>query len=117
MISIQQIRADLKEIRYYYSKQKEFDSYSVFVGNIIFEKVKAYNLAIQKAPIRLYELYVALYVQNNSLAALSYDWDLSNDYIKDLNKQLCEYLQEHLLLPTDILSEISKKPIDKGMIE
>lgn len=96
MLSIQQIRADLKEIRYYYSKQKEFDGFSALLKNTIFQKVQVYNAAISKAPIRLFELYVVLYMQNNSLAALAYDWDLSNDYVKDLNRQLCQYLQANI---------------------
>lgn len=49
---------------------------------------------MKNAPARLFNLYISLYTQNNTQAALAYDWDFSNDYIKQLNKQLCEYLMK-----------------------
>ncbi len=97
MLSLAQIRTDLKEIRYYYSKQKLFDSLSKSVAeNAVIEKAAQYNHAVKNAPARLYDVYVSLYVQNNSQAALAYDWDVSSDYIKMLNKRLCEFLQTQL---------------------
>ncbi len=93
MVTMRQIREDLREIRYYYSKRELLDKASkVILPNSVLEKVERYNQAVANAPIRLYDLYVSLYVQNNTQAALSYDWDFSPDYIKQLNKQLCEYL-------------------------
>ena len=92
MVTMQAIREDLREIRYYYSKQKMFeDSSKYVVARSVLEKVNRYNEAVQNAPARLYDLYISLYVQNNTQAALAYDWDFCNDYIKRLNKQLCEY--------------------------
>ena len=44
-----------------------------------------------RAPPQLYDLYISLYVHNNTQAALAYEWDFCNDHIKRLNKQLCEY--------------------------
>jgi hypothetical protein len=55
-----------------------------------------YNQAVKDAPARLYDLYISLYVQNNSQAALAYEWDYTNDYIKRLNNRLCEYLLKAL---------------------
>lgn len=96
MLSIQQIREDLREIRYYYSKQKMFDSAAKVIASALLEKVDRYNQAMKGAPARLYEVYISLYVQNNTQAALAYDWDLSVDYLKLLNRQLCEFLQKSL---------------------
>jgi len=93
MLTKQKVREDLKEIRYYYSKQKMFDDAGkTVVQSAVLEKVSKYNQAVKDAPARLFDLYISLYVQNNSQAALAYDWDFSTDYIKQLNKQLCEFL-------------------------
>jgi len=96
MVTIKQVRDDLRDIRYYYSKKDIFDSASVkIVQNEVVEKVKRYNEAISKAPPRLYDLYIALYTQNNTQAALSYEWDFSPDYIKELNLALCQFLFDY----------------------
>lgn len=96
-ITLEQIHADLRDIRYYYSKQELFDSATVrVVQNSILEKVKRYNDAMKDAPIKLYDLYLSLYVRNNTQLALALDWDYSPDYIKQLNRKLCEFLQTKL---------------------
>lgn len=92
MKTSQEIRRDLRAIRYYYSKQKEFEKAAETVGaSKITETVKRYNQAVTNAPPRLYEVYVGLYVQNNTQEALAYDWDYSTEYVKRLTKQLCEF--------------------------
>ena len=66
MISLKQIRQDLRGIRYYYSKQKMFDGLANSLGqNEIVERAAMYNKAMQKAPIRLYDVYISLYINNN----------------------------------------------------
>ena len=93
MLTIQKIREDLKEIRYYYSKQKMFDSVSkTVIQSSVLDKVNKYNQAVKDAPARLYDLYISLYVYDNTQEALAYDRDCSCDYIRQLNKRLCEYL-------------------------
>ncbi|MDE6549974.1 MAG: hypothetical protein K2M44_00505 [Clostridia bacterium] len=97
MITMQQIRQDLKEIRYYYSQRKELDAAALIIGeNAVVKKAKRYNLAIDRAPLILYRLYYGLYVMNNSQSALAYDWDKCVDYIKQLNGRLCDYLADNL---------------------
>jgi len=93
MATLQQIREDLREIRYYYSRQTLFDAFSItIVQSSVLDKVARYNLALKNAPARLYCLYIALYVKNNTQKTLSYNWNCSVDYIKHLNKLLCNYL-------------------------
>ena len=59
MISLKQIRQDLRDIRYYYSKQKMFDGLANSLGqNDIVERAAIYNKAMQKAPIKLYAVYI-----------------------------------------------------------
>ena len=98
MMSISQIRQDLRDIRYYYSKQKMFDGLANSVGrNDVVEKAMRYNEAVRKAPIKLYDVYISLYINNNTQEALAYDWDVSCEYIRVLNKSLYEFLQKHLI--------------------
>ncbi len=97
MIELKQIREDLKDIRYYYAKQKEFDGAAkTAFQNVISVKVKKYNDKMSVAPIRLYDLYISLYVNNNTQEVVAEDWNCSRDYIKQLNKQLCKYLFNEL---------------------
>lgn len=92
-MTLQEIRKDLRAIRYYYAKQKEFEKAAETVGaSKVIETVKRYNQAVTNAPPRFYEVYVELYVHNNTQETLSFDWDCSLDYIKRLNRQLCEFL-------------------------
>ena len=97
MLTINQVREDLREIRYYYSMQKLFDSAANTVKPVaILNKVERYNSAIKTAPARLYILYVSLYVNNNSQTALADDWGYTREYIKEMNQTLVEYLQKTL---------------------
>ncbi len=96
-VTIRQVKEDLREIRYYYAKQKELDGASRTVGaSSITEKIERYHTAVRKAPVRLYDLYIALYVHNNTQLAVALDWDYSADYIRKLNNQLCQFLSKEL---------------------
>ena len=98
-MTLQQIREDLREIRYYYAKQKEFEQAArCGVGNKIVDKIVLYNKAIASAPMKLYDLYIALYVQNNSLVAVADDWDYSDAHMKWLSRQLNQFLLSLLSL-------------------
>ncbi len=97
MKEIREIRNDLRAIRYYYSKQKEFEKAAETVGaNKIAEIAKRYNQAVINAHPRLYEVYVELYVHNNTQETLAFDLDCSTEYVKRLNRQLYEFFAEQL---------------------
>jgi len=94
-MTIQELRSDLRAIKYYYSKQKEFEKAAETVGESkIVETVKRYNQAVTNAPPRLYKVYVELYVHNTQ-ETVSFDWDCCVEYIRRLNKQLCIFLLEY----------------------
>lgn len=96
-MTIEQVRADLKEIRYYYAKRKDLDSAARTVGKSrIAEKAERYNQAVRDAPVKLYDVYVSLYINNNTQLVLSFDWDCSVEYVKRLNRQLCQFLKNQL---------------------
>lgn len=96
-MTIKQIKEDLKDIKFYYSKQQDIEKAAKVVGPCeMQEKVERYNKAVCKAPAKLYSLYIALYVNNNTQLVVSRDWDYSPDYIRHLNDKLCAFLLEQL---------------------
>ncbi len=79
----EEIRNDLKDIRYYYSMERLFLSgESVVRADEVIDKVKRYNAVMSKAPAKLYAVYMGLYVNNNSQSALAEDWGYTERYIK-----------------------------------
>ena len=93
----QEIMKDLREIRYYYSRKKGFDELKNEIeSNIIAEKVQHYNDAVKRAPIRIYDVYVGLYIRNNTQESLADKWRYSTQTIKRLNGKLYDYLQANL---------------------
>lgn len=93
----QEIMKDLREIRYYYSRKKGFDELKNEIeSNIIAEKVQRYNDAVKRAPIRIYDVYVELYIRNNTQESLADKWRYSTQTIKRLNGKLYDYLQANL---------------------
>ncbi len=96
MKSLDGIRKDLKQIRFYYANQKDIEKFSESVGeNFIVNIVKQYNEAVCNAPIRLYYLYCCLYLNNNSQAVVAEDWSCSINYIQKLSKSLYGFFQKN----------------------
>ncbi len=92
-----EIRKDLKNIRYYYSRQTVFDKVTDTIGqNVIIEKLDIYNKAICLAPPRLYDLYISLYLQNNTQDSLSEKLGYSIEHISRLNSQLVKFFEKEL---------------------
>ena len=97
MKTLNKIREDLKDIRYYYSRKEVFEKVSDSVGeNKILEKLEIYNNAIRKAPPRLYDLYVSLYLENNTQESLANRLGYTIEYISRLNSQLVKFLYNEI---------------------
>lgn len=97
MIDMEKIRNDLKDIRYYVSRKKVFDANSDFVGvNNITEKLKMYNDAVCSASPRLYDIYVSLYLNNQTQESLSEILGYSFQTISRLNVQLLNHFYKKL---------------------
>lgn len=97
MISLDKIRNDLKDIRYYYSRRNFFkDELPKIGGNKILEIAEQYNKAICLAPPRLYDLYACLYIENGTQESVAEYLGYSPEYIRMLNKKLLKYFQEYL---------------------
>ena len=97
MLSLATIRNDLKDIRYYYARKKMFDEAFEKTGkNEIVEKARLYNDVVKKAPPRLYDMYVSLYINNHTQESLSNELCYTAEYIQMLNKQLLIFFQTTL---------------------
>lgn len=98
MLSLSKIRADLKEIRYYYERKEVFDS---AIGgacfNDVMNKVRRYSYAVQSAPPRLYDLYILLYVKNYTQEVVANELGYETEHVRRLNKQLLLFLQTKIV--------------------
>ena len=97
MLTLNQIRQELKDIRYYYSRKNVIDKCFEDVGksNII-NVVNKYHNAICSAPIKLYDLYVSLYVNNNTQEVLADDMSYTPEYIQKQHVKLIKFFQTNL---------------------
>lgn len=96
-MTILDIRNDLKNIRYYYSRKEVFDDAECNVGKTkLLEKIELYNNAICLAPPRLYDLYVTLYLHNNTQESLAEKLGYTLEHISRLNTQLIKFLQKNI---------------------
>jgi len=96
MKTLDEIRQDLRDIGYYYSRKETFDD-GVIGHCSIAKKVSKYNKVASTAAPRLYDIYVSLHVKNTTQAALSRDLGYTPQYIQMLNKELLEYIQTELV--------------------
>ena len=96
-ITVQKVRDDLKEVRYYYARKELFDEAFAKIGkNKVLSKVERYNQAVASAPPVLYDIYINLYVRNYTQEALSIELNYTPEYIQMLNKRLVLFLVEKL---------------------
>lgn len=96
-MELNKIREDLKDIRYYFSRKEAFEKVSASVGeNKIATKLEKYNEVVRSAPPRLYDLYISLYLDNNTQESLSDKLGYSVEYISKLNGQLIRFFQKNI---------------------
>lgn len=96
-MTTEEIRRDLKEIRYYYSRKKRFDGYAEQISqNVTARTAERYNEAVRNAPPQLYEIYACLYVRNYTQESLGNELGYTLQHINALNKRLLLFLQNEL---------------------
>lgn len=96
MVTVDQIRRDLKNIRYYYARREVFENSEAEIGGMAFLPIiRKYNQAIREAPPRLYDLYVSLYLLNNTQRELADKMGLTPEHVQVLHRGLIHYFQEH----------------------
>ncbi len=96
MISLDKIRKDLKDIRYYYARKAIFDSVKSDIGlNKVRSMVARYNRIILNAPLCLFDIYACLYIKGYTQEKMAVELNVSPQYIQIQNKKLLQFLQIH----------------------
>ena len=81
-MTTEEIRAELQDVRYYYSRKAMFDRAKACVAkNAAVALAEKYGNAVR-------DIYVTLYVENNTQASAAEKWGYSEGYIRYLNRQL-----------------------------
>lgn len=97
MIKTEQIKRELKEVRYYFLRKDNMDELFRQIGQTgLWKLAHKYNNAIRSAPARLYDLYGCLYVQNKTQEAVSQELGYSPEYIRKFVKELFVFFQKKL---------------------
>lgn len=88
-----EIRKDLKEIKYYYLREKDLQLANKIMGSSqIVEKIEKYNDIVKTMPPQLLDIYLGLYVQGETQENLAEEMGFCVDYIRKKNKNLITYL-------------------------
>ena len=96
-MTINDIKNDLKEVRYYYNRIKDFDKAEKQIGaNSFIEKINRYNEAARDAPPRLYDTYNGLYVNNLTQEDFAFEIGYTPVHVSRMNKELIFFLQKKL---------------------
>ena len=95
MKTIKTLKEELREIKHYYSQMDELEKVGKVIGTPqMMIVVELYNKKILNAPIRLYSLYVSLYLKNKPQNVVADEWGVSLSQIALLSKKLNEFLIE-----------------------
>lgn len=94
-MTLEQIRNDLKDIKYYNSRKELLDKAIQLSGKSeILKKIDVYNSAMQSASPKLLDIYYSLYFNNHTQESLADELGFTIDYIYKMNKQLLKFLQK-----------------------
>lgn len=98
MVDYKTVKDDLNDIRFFYARKDIFEagSHSIGENDGIINKVNMYNELVRKAPARLYEMYISMYLQNNTLESLAEEVGLSYVSVQRTNGQLIKYLKKEI---------------------
>lgn len=98
MVPIEQVKSDLREIRYYYSRKEQLEDASHSIGSLPIKRIlENYNCAIRKAPLRLYDLYACLYIRGQTQESIALDLGYTPQYIRKLINELFIFFKNNLL--------------------
>ena len=86
-MTTEEIRAELQDVRYYYSRKAMFDRAKACVAKNAAVAILP-GVVLAEGPPRLYDISVTLYVENNTQASAAEKWGYSEGYIRYLNRQL-----------------------------
>lgn len=88
-----EIKADLQDIRYYYTHKAMFDrAEDTGFKNIVVKKAERYGVYMSRASPKLYALFYSLYVEGKTHLATAMGWNVTEGHIKNVSNQLYLYL-------------------------
>ena len=97
LITSEQIRNDLREIRYYYARKDKLDDASHSTGALPIKKIaEKYNSIVREAPLRLYDVYACLYIRGQTQEELASELGYTPQYIRKMIIQLLAYFKKKL---------------------
>ena len=92
MKTIESIRKDLKEIRYYSMYQKDINqALLICPRHEVVEKIKYYNRVIEFAPLQLYHIYFKLYIEGHTQESLAKYLQVTPEYVYKLHMRLLHF--------------------------
>jgi len=92
-MSENQVKENLRELRYYYSRKASVESFFSVTGTTNIKAIaRMYEAAIRTAPIRLYDLFGCLYIDGKTQEEVATELCYSTEYIRQLTKELVHYL-------------------------
>lgn len=98
MITAEEVKHDLREIRYYYSRHNVFEEAEKSLGILpVVRTVQKYNCAIRQAPLRLCDIYTSLYIQGKTQECVALELGYSEQHIRRLIGELIEYLRKNFI--------------------
>lgn len=97
MYTEEKIKEELEELKYYYQQKEKLDEYRTeLTCSVIEELPERYARVMCCAPIKLYHVYVGLYMKGWSQGALAREMGYTRYYVQILNGRLIEYLKGNL---------------------
>ena len=91
------IKEDLSEIKYYHSRKHKLDSYMAEnLPSSVVELNKLYAECIRNAPIRLYHVFVGLYIKGWTQEGVADEMNYTVNYVQNLNSKLIQFLRENI---------------------
>lgn len=109
MVTFEEIKNDLIDIKFYYIRKKSMDEAFRSLGyNSVIKKVEKYNELIKSAPPQLYDLYVQLYINHHTQESYADLMGYTREYITKVNKRLVHYFL-NLLKDDSLSNEIIEK--------
>ncbi len=97
-MSIEQVKSELREVRYYFSRKANMDALSKDAGTSRSKALaEKYVNAIRSAPARLYDLFGCLYIQNKTQEAVAAELCHSEEHIRRLIRELINYFANKII--------------------
>ena len=91
----EEVKKDLNDIKFYYSRKDLFDK-SEIAENSVIRLAEKYNRLMKDVPPRLFEVYMGLYVNGNTQESMALDEGYTLVYVNRTNIQLIEFLKHKL---------------------